>query len=238
MENKKFRKNDEFLSQVPNWEEKYKNSDDIIVDYTKNDWKSAKAHFSEKKLTILGCAVMEDWETPYMKVLAEIAASKSGVVLELGYGMGISARFIHERPISRHIIIEANHDVAGKARDFAANANIATTILEGLWEDVIEAIPDNYLDGILFDTYPLSEQELYQNHFGFFPLAYRKLKSGGVFTYYSDEVSEFGKIHLAKLEDAGFQQANVKKVVVNVVPPPDCEYWKADTILAPIVEKQ
>lgn len=180
---------------------------------------------------------MEDWEAPYMQVLSRIAAQNSGTVLELGYGMGISAKFLQQWPIDHHIIIEANHCVADQARDFANDCLIRTTVLEGLWEDVIEKIPDSSLDGILFDTYPLSDAELYQNHFRFFPFAFRKLKSGGVFTYYSDEISNFGEVHIRKLEESGFHRSYIRKEIVNVSPPTECAYWRAQTILAPIVIK-
>ena len=232
-----FKKSAEFLSQIPDWEKQYKESDDLDIQFKKDEWKSAEANFSEHDLKIFGCAVMEDWETPYMEDLADIACSNGGVVLELGFGMGISAGFIQKHDIQKHIIIEVNADVAKKAREFAKNAPHTTEVLEGLWEDVIEQIPDKSLDGILFDTYPLTEEEVYQNHFGFFEVAYRKLKEGGIFTYYSDEISNFGPVHLDKLHAAGFKAENIKSRIVSIHPPQDCEYWKADTILSPIIRK-
>ncbi|MEO8637824.1 MAG: class I SAM-dependent methyltransferase [Candidatus Taylorbacteria bacterium] len=235
--NKKNEKDADFLSQIPNWEKKYKESDEAAISFKKAEWKDAKAVFSEHDLKIFGYAVMEDWETPYMEELANIASSKGGVVLELGYGMGISARFIQKSPILKHIIIEANKEVADEARKFAKTAKYETQILEGLWEEVIDDVADNSLDGILFDTYPLAEKELYQNHFTFFPFAYKKLKNGGVFTYYSDEVDKFGEVHLAKLQEAGFQLKNIHSKVTKVTPPADCEYWKAETILSPMIIK-
>lgn len=234
---KQNKKDKEFLSQIPNWEKDYKNSDKLIIDFEKEKWRNAKASFSEHDLKIFDYAVMEDWETSYMEELAKISVSKGGDVLELGYGMGISANFIQKGKIKKHTIIEANHDVAKKARVFAKKAPHKTEILEGFWEEVIEKIPDNSLNGILFDTYPLTEKELYQNHFTFFPFAYKKLKKGGVFTYYSDEIKNFGKVHIEKLKEAGFELKNIKRKVVPVNPPKDCEYWKARTILAPILIK-
>lgn len=236
-EDSKFEKSDEFLSQIPEWEKDYKESDVLDIEFEKKDWKDAEADFGDKDLKIFGYAVMEDWETPYMKDLAEIATSKGGKVLELGFGMGISAGFIQEYDIEEHIIIEANAEVAQKAREFAQEAKHKTTILEGFWEEVIDEIPDGTLSGILFDTYPLTEEEVYQNHFNFFECAYKKLKSGGVFTYYSDEPTDFGEVHLRKLQEAGFDLEKIKSRLCSVEPPEDCEYWKTNTIMSPIVEK-
>lgn len=234
---KKFKKTEDFLSQIPNWEKDYKKSENLDINFEKNKWKKAGASFTKHDLKIFGYAVMEDWETPYMKDLADIACANGGIILELGFGMGISANFIQNNKIKKHIIIEANKEVANKARVFAKKALHKTEILEGFWEDVIEKIPDKSVDGILFDTYPLTEKEIYQNHFYFFDVAYRKLKPGGIFTYYSDEIRKFGKVHLCKLQKAGFKKKNIKSKLTKVNPPKNCEYWKAKTILAPIIVK-
>lgn len=234
---KKIKKDKDFLSQIPDWEKEYKESDKVDIKFEKKDWIKAKADFSDKDLKIFGCAVMEDWETPYMKDLADVACRNGGIILEFGYGMGISAEFIQQHNIKKHIIFEANHEVADKAREFGKKAKHTVEVLEGFWEDNIEKIPDDFVDGILFDTYPLSDKELYQNHFNVFPFAYKKLKKGGVFTYYSDEVENFGEVHLRKLQEVGFNKGNIKSHVCKIKPPKNCEYWKANTILSPIVIK-
>ncbi len=204
---------------------------------TKDKWKTAEAHFTKNKLRILGHPVMESWETPYMQQLAQIACSNGGVVLEVGFGMGISAGFIQECEIQRHIIIEMNSDVAARARAFGKKAKHPVSVLDGLWEDVIGTIPNNSLDGILFDTYPLSEPEIHKNHFFFFPSAYKKLKRGGIFTYYSDEISAYRPEHLKRLIEAGFKKSLIDYRIIPVQPPADCRYWKSRTILAPIIKK-
>jgi len=237
MKKESFKKTKDFLSQIPIWEDKYKKSTDALLKYQKSDWHDAKAKFSKHNLKILGEPVMEDWEDSYMKDLAEIVASNGGTILELGYGMGISAKYIQNYKIKKHIIIEANKEVAKAAIKFGKIAKYKVEVLEGLWEDVINKIPNNSVDGILFDTYPLAEEELYQNHFNFFPFAYKKLKKGGVFTYYSDEIKKFGKVHLRKLQEVGFKLKNVKSKLSKVNPPKSCKYWKAQSILSPIIIK-
>lgn len=178
---KKNFKDKDFLSQIPDWEKQYKESDELKIKYSREDWIKAEAVFTENRLEILGEAVMEDWETPYMKALADIAAANGGTILEIGFGMGISGMFIQEHNIKKHIIIEANKQVAVKARKFARMAPHAAEVIEGLWQDVIEQVPDESVDGILFDSYPLTEAELYQNHFFFFRAAYRKLRGGDAY---------------------------------------------------------
>lgn len=230
-------KDEAFLRQIPEWEGDYRTTDERMIHYTPEAWKTAKATYTDHDLRILDEPVMEDWEDGYMQKLADIATSGGGVILEVGYGMGISARYIQARDIARHVIIEANQEVASVAMAWAAGCTIQTDILEGLWQDRIGDIPDASLDGILFDSYPLTEMELYQNHFCFFSHAYRKLKAGGVLTYYSDESQWFSDVHMQRLLEAGFGVNAINGDIVPVDPPPSCEYWKSKTMLAPIVRK-
>ncbi len=202
-------------------------------------WVESPALYDEHSLRINGHPVMEDWEVSYMQKLAEIATKYPGQILEIGYGMGLSARAIQDRHPETHWIIECNRDVLKKARtDLNGLVDSGKVrLLEGFWQDVTSSLPDSSFDGILFDTYPLKEEEIHSNHFWFFEEAHRLLKPGGILTYYSDEVDSISTQHLAKLEAAGFNPANISFQTCNVNPPPDCEYWQHKTIVAPIVKK-
>lgn len=202
-------------------------------------WINQPALYTEHSLRIAGHPVMEDWEQGYMEALAQVATSKDGKVLELGYGMGLSAHAIQTHNIDSHFIIEANVDVAAKAlKDLKEplDAN-RVHVLTGLWEDVTPSLQSESFDGILFDTYPLTEEQIHSNHFWFFKEAFRLLKPGGVLTYYSDEVDSFAEKHMLKLVEAGFKSENIRSEVCQVQPPADCEYWQHNTILVPIVTK-
>lgn len=198
-------------------------------------WKESPAKFGRHSLEIAGHPVMQDWEEEYMRVLAEIAGSKAGRVLEVGFGMGISASFLQEYDIEEHIIIEANEDVYERLLSFAAKVRRKVTPILGFWQDTVKEIPDGSVSSILFDTYPMSADEVHRNHFPFFPEAYRLLKKGGVLTYYSDEEQDFSGEHRKALQKAGFE--DIQKLVCQVNPPADCEYWQSNTIVAPIIFK-
>merc|ERR1719247_2610338 len=80
----------------------------------KKNWQTSDINLDDKYLKIQGHPVMEAWEHPYMRRLAEIASSQGGKVLELGFGMAISANYMQNnknsatKPLEVHHIIDAN----------------------------------------------------------------------------------------------------------------------------------
>jgi len=201
---------------------------------TREAWVREKAIFGDGKLQIAGHPVMEDWEDGYMKALADVAAAGRGRILELGFGMGLSAGHVQKHRPFEHVIIEANADVFTRLLTFAAQ-HPSVTPKAGFWQDITSRLESASFDGILFDTYPVVEQELAAAWF-FFEEAHRLLKPGGVFTYFSDEVSDFSPRHHAALQAAGF--SDIRGETCEVETPEDCLYWKDRTILVPIITRR
>lgn len=211
---------------------------DIGFSEDRSEWNRTPAIFDEHTLKIQGHPVMEDWEDGYMKHLAHIVTLGGGRVLEVGFGMGISAGYVQQaKDLKEHIVIECHPDVIKNAVKMYPEqiGNGKMHIMSGFWEEVTPLLKDGSFDGILFDTYPLTEEEIHKNHFWFFEEAHRLLKKGGVLTYYSDEAKRFSEKHLMRLKSAGFHDITFE--VVDVDPPADCEYWQEKTIIAPIVAK-
>ncbi|HAX21064.1 MAG TPA: hypothetical protein DCY64_12375 [Hydrogenophaga sp.] len=200
----------------------------------KSDWSSLPAQFSEERLTINGHPVMEAWEHPYMKALADIACTNGGRILEIGFGMGISAQYIQSHAVGEHRIIEANEDVARFAFQFAEKSTTKVVVEVGFWEDISRNYPDESFDGILFDTYPITKNELHSARFDFLHEAFRLLKPRGVFTHYLGEI-EVTAEYRGLVQSAGFQSLNT--LSVSVAPPKGTLYWEDAEILAPILIK-
>ena len=94
--------------------------------------------------------VMMDWEAPIMSASAAYACENGGDILEIGFGMGISANYIQQHIINTHTIIENHPDVIIKAQAWAADKS-NVTILEGSWYDIKDTL--STYDGLFYDTW-------------------------------------------------------------------------------------
>lgn len=193
----------------------------------------AVAHRDEEQLVIAGQQVMQSWERPLMAELSRLAAGSHGHVLEVGFGMGISASLLQEEGVASHTVIEANPEVAEAARKWAGERSATTRVVQGRWQDVIDSL--GTFDGILFDTYPADECEYdqyvvrdaaYIEHF--LPAAAGHLRPGGTLSYYTMEIDSLSRRHQRALL-RHFSSFRVG-VVSGLEPPADCTYWWADSM--------
>ena len=116
------------------------------------EWKEKKLNHYDNKILFDNNNdhyVMGDWEDPVMKAHAEIACRNGGHILEVGFGMGISANYIQKQDIKSHTIIELNDEVYDKAVEWAKDKP-NTKIVSGDWKTVEL---DEKFDAIFFDAH-------------------------------------------------------------------------------------
>lgn len=94
--------------------------------------------------------VMMSWESPIMEASAEWVCSGGGDILEIGFGMGISASFIQQKSISSHTIVESHPEIFQKATEWAADKPNVILIF-GEWFNIRDQLGS--YDGIFYDTY-------------------------------------------------------------------------------------
>ena len=93
--------------------------------------------------------IMMDWEHPIMSASAAYITENGGDILEIGFGMGISANYIQSHSISSHTIIEPHPQMVQKAVEWSSeNSNV--TIISQSWADVTGSL--GTYDGIFYDT--------------------------------------------------------------------------------------
>ena len=106
--------------------------------------------------------VMMDWEHPIMSASAAYITKNGGDILEIGFGMGISANYIQSHSISSHTIIENHPQIIEKLETWS-NGKSNINIISQSWTDVqyetINVSPDTnkYYGG---DIYYLPKLEL------------------------------------------------------------------------------
>ena len=191
------------------------------------------ARYDAGQLIIERQQVMQDWERPLMKAMAEIAAA-GGDVLEVGFGMAISATYLQELGVRSHTIIECNEEVIEEFERWRAGyPERDIRLVRGRWQDVRDQL--GRYGAVLFDTYPLDESEYEESVLrsvtfaeSFVETAAQCLREGGVFTYYTNEIDSFSRRHQRLVLDH-FRSLELR-VVRDLAPPEDCHYWWADSM--------
>ena len=93
--------------------------------------------------------VMMDWEHPIMSASAAYVTQGGGDILEIGFGMGISAGYIQSHSISSHTIIENHPQIIEKLETWA-NGKSNVNIISQSWSDVTGSL--STYDGIFYDV--------------------------------------------------------------------------------------
>ena len=145
--------------------------------------------------------IMEDWQIPVMKAMAEAAAAQHGDVLEIGFGRGISSTFLQDFGVRSHTIVECNDAIVDDFHKWKQKYGDETIqLLHGKWQDVLNG--QTQYDAVFFHAYPLDAKEhveyvvqspTFAAHF--FPIAAQQLRDGGVFTYLTNESDSLSRGH-------------------------------------------
>ena len=108
--------------------------------------------FESDKITIDadGPEVMMSWEDSLMSASAAYVTENGGDILEVGFGMGISAGYMHSHSINSHTIVENHPEIIPKAIEWASDKSNVTIISQS-WYDVKDSL--GTFDGIFYDTF-------------------------------------------------------------------------------------
>lgn len=146
-------------------------------------FKDKKLVFLEDRIVMEGhtsvdSTVMFEYEHPLMKKHADMVTQFGGDILEIGFGMGISADYIQSNDIKSHTIVELHPQILPKLYEWSKDKS-NVRIIEGDWFERIEEICSMEYDGIFFDTH------MDPHAYDFRRLVVdRCLRDGGVFTWF------------------------------------------------------
>ena len=120
-------------------------------------YKSSSLKFYDDKIVVEDTGslfnnkeVMMSWEDSLMSASAAYVTENGGDILEVGFGMGISADYIQSHNIKSHTIIENHPQVIEKLYKWAEDKpNVK--VIPNDWYDVKDSLEK--FDGIFFDTY-------------------------------------------------------------------------------------
>jgi guanidinoacetate N-methyltransferase len=203
----------------------------------RDEWCRLPVVVTDTELLIGGKQVMQAWERPLMEALAREVTAAGGDVLEVGFGMGISAQDIITRGCRSYTVIEAHPQIAAAARNWGSEQALPVTVLEGFWQDLVPDLPPQF-DGILFDTFPICQEEAHINPAAMIPDMQRLLRPGGVLTYYSGATANFPQDQTELLLTYFDEVKLVRVTGLEPYPHPRCDYWNQSYMVLPVARKR
>ena len=187
---------------------------DVNVDYTNN-----------LVTTSDGVLIMASWEAPMMELHAEIVCRKGGDILEIGFGLGISASYIQTHNINSHTIIEPHPEIAKKAREWSQKMK-NVKIIESDWFDVIDKL--EMYDGVFYDA------EFDKNMYEFYDLIKPKIKKGGIYSFFNPEGDGVQNFQLIK-DNVKYKQIHVDHPPYNTL---ENQYMKSNIYYAAFIDHE
>lgn len=151
------------------------------IQHTNDGYKNSTLTFYEDKITtdLINIEVMMTWEDNIMEEHANVVCHNNGDVLEIGFGMGISADYIQSLNPNSHTIIEIHPQIFSNLETWATGKT-GVTIINADWKDIENTL--GQYDGIFYDgIFDININDFMKN---FVP---NHIKSGGKLTYFNSD---------------------------------------------------
>jgi predicted O-methyltransferase YrrM len=157
--------------------------------------------------------VMADWEHDLMSASAAYVCSNGGDILEIGFGMGISAGYIQSHSVTSHTICENHPTLIAKAEAWAADRPNVTIVSQS-WYDALSSL--GVYDGIFYDTW--SDNNWIHFSASLAPIS----KAGTLVTWFNNRYEA--------ANDLGIEVSEYEAISVT---PPDNNYFTNTTYYLP-----
>ena len=160
--------------------------------------------------------IMMDWEHPIMSASAAYVTQGGGDILEIGFGMGISAGYMHSHSISSHTIVENHPQIIPKAVEWAEGKSNVTIVSQS-WYDALDNL--GTYDGIFYDVFGDDNWHRFSSSLS------DLTKSDAKITCFNSEITSSNPYRLK----ASYE-------TINVTPGSNNTYFNNDTYYLPKVE--
>ncbi|MFB7500609.1 class I SAM-dependent methyltransferase [Streptomyces sp. NPDC056161] len=108
----------------------------------------------QRTLYIDGAQAMQEWEKPLMVRSGELVVRQGSEFLECGLGLGLSALAVAgAQNTTRHTVVERYQPVIDEFRKTHPSLPATLDIVQDDFFDHIERLPDESVDGIMFDPW-------------------------------------------------------------------------------------
>ena len=171
-----------------------------------------------------------------MKRHAEVVCENGGHILEIGFGMGISAGYIQDLKPASHTIVESHPQICEKLKDWCwerkynEGKEVNINIVNGRWYDNLKTIKDLGItfDGIFYDAFGDLDVTKFREALLDFNInlpPYPLMKVGTIITFWNTFAEERNFF--------GFEEnITYEKIKIN---PPKNSYFNNDTYYLPKV---
>ena len=203
-------------------------------------WLTMIPQYDSVGLSIGNHSIVERWEQPIQETLAELVCQcQSPKILEIGYGLGLSAIAVSRFNPSLHLIVEAHPIIAANA---IKQLPKTSRLLIDFWERVIHNLQTASFNGIIFDAYPItttpfdgSAEGTFQHVKPFILEGERLLPEGGKLVFIDFSLKVTALEGFQSIIHTIFSKLHVKSVALNI--PPVCSYAQGDSGNVIILEK-
>ena len=175
--------------------------------------------------------VMMEWEKPYMQKCIDYL-DPVGSVLEIGFGLGYSAKAIcFKKNVKKYTIIECSPIVWKKIEEFKTNileqrSDIKIYLVKGRWEDVLSEV--GVFDCVFFDDYSGDERKFVNMYNRFNQFLHHMTTNK-----HTHPLTKFGVYSNCKIEN-NIPIFDVVTHEFKVTIPKNCKYARGDTMYIPI----
>lgn len=179
-------------------------------------WDREPMEILESELRIGEQKVMKRWEAPLMDRMARslCSAARRGRILEIGYGLGISARSIEACNVERHTIVEAHPEVFDDLKSWAQEVDPGAKRIQAIndfWQNRLDTLA--MADGIFFDTYCDGVEALIEENVAFLEKASAAIAPGTVIALFWLLPTLESRIQSALFD--GFSRVEIEPVAVD-----------------------